>query len=520
MSFFIHPPRGDVRNIIIIFGDQLDREATVLQEIDKKRDAVLMMEAAGESREVPSHKQRTVLFLSAMRHFATELKKQDIRVIYHRLDDEDNPGTLYQCIEKTVQQFAPEQLRCTLPGEWRVLQMLQSLAGKLKVDLDVTEDQHFLTTPEEFSEWAAGRKEVVLEFFYRAQRKKTGILMKKDGKPVGGEWNFDKENREKFKSAPQPPAPYTPTVDEITREVMELVERVLPDLPGKLDHFQWPVTRRTALKALDDFIEKRLPNFGTFQDAMWTDQPWLYHSRISPAVNLKLLHPREIIDCAVEAYDAGKAPINSVEGFVRQLLGWREFIRGVYWHEGSDYGNRNYLDEHGELPEFYWTGETDMACMRDCLGQVVEHGYGHHIQRLMITGNFALIAGIDPRAISDWYLGMYVDAVDWVTLPNTLGMVMHADGGVVGTKPYAASANYINKMSNYCKNCPYDRKSRDNEDSCPFNTFYWDFLLRNEDKLSKNQRMAMSYRNVERISADEKKKIRSQAKKHRATFGI
>ena len=519
-SFYIHPPRGSVRDLVIVFGDQLDLDATVLTEMDKQRDAVLMMEAADESHHVPSHQQRTVLFLAAMRHFALELKKKDYRVIYRRLNDDANSDSFYGYITAAVDEFKPERLRCTRPGEWRVLTMLESLAGKLKIELDVTEDQHFFTTPSEFAEWAEGRKQLVMEYFYREQRKVTGILMESSGKPVGGEWNFDKDNRGTFKSPPNPPDPYVPTVDEITREVIDLVKRELPDLPGHVEQFHWPVTRRTAMKALDDFIEHRLSKFGTYQDAMWTDEPWLYHARLSPLLNLKLLHPREVIDRAVEAYEAGTAPINAVEGFVRQLLGWREFIRGVYWNEGNEYGNGNFLDEQGELPSFYWTADTEMACMRDCIGQVLEHGYGHHIQRLMITGNFALIAGINPRAISDWYLGMYVDAVDWVTLPNTLGMVMHADGGVVGTKPYAASANYIGKMSNYCKNCRFNPKTRADVDSCPFNTFYWEFLMRNEEALGKNHRMAMSYRNLKRINSDEKKKIRERAADLRATFGI
>jgi deoxyribodipyrimidine photolyase-related protein len=311
--------------------------------------------------------------------------------------------------------------------------------------------------------------------------------------------------------------------------VLAAIKRVLPELPGALESFAWPVTREQALAALDDFITHRLPRFGPFEDAMWTSEPTLYHSTLSSSLNLKLLNPRECCERAVEAYRDGKAPLQSVEAFVRQIIGWREFIRGVYWLEGPAYADRNGLDQQGELPSFYWTADTDMACMKACVGQVLDTGFGHHIQRLMVTGNFALISGVNPRAVSDWYLGMFVDGVDWVTLPNALGMVMHADRrtgaakgvtGLVGTKPYAASGKYIQRMSNYCTGCRYDPAERGGKSACPVTVFYWDFLIRTREQLAQNQRMAMILKNVDRMTPQARIQITMDADLLRKKFGI
>ncbi|MEO1085314.1 MAG: cryptochrome/photolyase family protein, partial [Acidobacteriota bacterium] len=354
----------------------------------------------------------------------------------------------------------------------------------------------------------------ILEYFYRAERKRLDILMDRS-KPAGGEWNFDSSNRKSLPSSVtlEPPKRFEP--DAVTREVMELVERHFPDAPGRLESFGWAVTRDQAEEALDDFISHRLPLFGDYQDAMRSGEPWLFHSLISPALNLKLLNPRRAVEAAVEAWRSGAAPLNAVEGFVRQIIGWREFIRGVYWHEGPDYAARNALESHGELPELYWTAETDMACMADSLDQVLENGYGHHIQRLMVTGNFALMSGVDPKAISDWYLGMYVDGVDWVTLPNTLGMVMHADGGRVGTKPYASTGAYIHRMGDYCGACRFHPKEKTGDRACPFTTLYWDFLDRQRERLGDNRRMAFAWRNLDRLD-DQMPAIRGRAERFRA----
>ncbi len=527
-----HPPiRG---RLAIVFGDQLDLDATLIRSL-APGDTVLMMEVAEESRHVPSHVQRTALFLSAMRHFAEELVRRNARVRYVRLDDPENTGGFESEITRAAAAVQPSEIVCTEPGEWRVRAMLERVSASIGIPARFLPDEHFLTTREEFSAWAKGRSALTMEFFYREQRRKTGYLMEGTGKaakPLGGAWNFDKDNRLPFGKngptpRPRPPISFEP--DDTTRDAFAAIKRVLPGLPGSAESFSWPVTRAQAVAALNDFITHRLPQFGPYEDAMWSDEPTLYHSTLSSSLNLKLLNPRECCGQAIGAYRAGKAPLQSVEAFVRQIIGWREFIRGVYWLEGPTYVDRNGLDQHGMLPSFYWTADTDMACMKACVGQVLETGYGHHIQRLMVTGNFALMSGVHPRAVSDWYLGMFVDGIDWVTLPNALGMVMHADrrpraargvSGLVGTKPYAASGKYIHRMSNYCKGCRYDPSERTGANACPFTVFYWDFLIRTQGQLSENQRMKMILKSVERFSPQARAQIRIDAGLLRKKFGI
>jgi deoxyribodipyrimidine photolyase-related protein len=515
-------PTGTVRDLVLILGDQLSRDYETIRDLDHERDAVLMIEAREESTRTPSSKQRTTMFLAAMRHFALDLVGRGARVRYVLLDDEDNAGTFAGEIERAARELKPKRLRVVHPGAWRVLREIEDAADKADLELDVVEDTHFLCTIDEFMAWREDRKTMVLEHFYRRMRKKHDVLMTKDGNPVGGEWNFDKQNRKAFKRAPRAPRPYSPETDDVVDEVVDLIERELPDLPGRLDGFHWPVTREKALRALDRFIEDRLPTFGTYQDAMWTGENTLFHSLISPAINLKLLDPREVIKKAVAALDTngGDAPINSVEGFVRQVLGWREFIRGVYWTEGEEYESRNGLRAQGDLPECYWTAETDMRCMRESIEPVLESGHSHHIQRLMVTGNFGMLAGVHPDEMDAWYLGMYVDAVEWVTIPNTRGMSQHADHGVVGTKPYASTGNYIKKMSNYCEHCRYDPGVKTGEDACPFTTLYWDFLIRNEKRFADNTRMNLMMKHVENLSKSERVELTTSAKKTRARLGV
>jgi deoxyribodipyrimidine photolyase-related protein len=518
--FSIDPLTGPVAQLTVVLGDQLDSASPALETLDRTKDAVLMMEVAEEATHVPSHRQRSALFLSAMRHFAQELQRRRFRLRYVRLDDPANTQSFTKEALRATRELAPSALRVVRPGEHRVLAAVQSWERRLKTSVEVLEDAHFLTPLPDFEAWRRDRRRLVMDHFYREQRKRLGILLTSGDKPAGGAWSLDTSNREAFTSAPNPPRPHRFRPDAVTRDVIGLVQRSFPDAPGRLSQFVWPVTRRQAKRALADFVQHRLPQFGTYQDAMWAGQPFLFHSLLSPALNLKLLQPRELVDAAVDAYEAGAAPLNAVEGFVRQVIGWREFIRGIYWSEGAEYGRLNALDAKGALPSFYWTGETDMACLRDALGQVLQYGYGHHIQRLMVTGNFALIAGISPRAVADWYLGMYVDAVDWVTLPNTLGMVMHADGGIVGTKPYASTGRYIDRMSNHCRGCRYDPRKRDGEDACPFTTFYWDFLLRHRPRFRKNPRMTMMLRNVDRLGRDERRDIRRRADRLRVVLGV
>ena len=527
------PQTGGGR-LAVIFGDQLDLDAPLISTLEAD-DTVLMMEVAGESQHVPSHVQRTTLFLSAMRHFAADLIKRKIRVRYINLEDPENTGAFETELTRAIAALKPTQIVCTQPGEWRVLTILERVGDATGIPLTVLPDEHFLTTVEEFAAWAKDRTALTMEFFYREQRRKTGYLMDGHGKgaqPVGGVWNFDKENRLPFGKqgpSPKPRKPLTFKADATTRAVISAMKKVLPALPGATESFGWPVTREQALAALDDFITHRLTNFGAYEDAMWTNEPTLYHATLSSSLNLKLLNPRECCERAIKAFNDGEAPLQSVEAFVRQIIGWREFIRGVYWLEGMEYADRNGLNQQGKLPDFYWTADTDMACMKACVGQVIETGYGHHIQRLMVTGNFALISGVHPRAVSDWYLGMFIDGVDWVTLPNALGMVMHADRrpkaskgvtGLVGTKPYAASGKYIERMSNYCTDCRYDPAERSGPSACPVTVFYWDFLIRTRTQLSQNQRMAMIMKNVDRLTPQTQTQITIDAALLRKKFGI
>lgn len=524
------------RRLVPVFGDQLDPDARLIRSLTAD-DTVLMMEVAAESEHVASHVQRTVLFLSAMRHFAAELRSRGLDVRYVELDDPANTGTFAGEIRRAIKAVKPDRMVCIEPGEWRVLEILEHAAEEAGIELEVVPDEHFLTSREEFFEWAEGRKSLTMEYFYREQRRKTGYLMKgpSGDEPDGGEWNLDKANRETFSRSGPDPSPKPPKafdMDDITQAVVKSVRKDLPDLPGTLDddaEFRWPVTRQEALAALDDFIKHRLEHFGPYEDAMWAGEPVLYHSVLSSSLNLKLLNPRECCERAIAAYTTGKAPLQSVEGFVRQIIGWREFIRGIYWFEGSQYGQRNAMKAQGKLPDFYWTGETDMACLRECIGQVLQTGHNHHIPRLMVMGNFALIGGVHPKAISDWFLGMFVDGIDWVTLPNTLGMVMHADGrdglgkgvtGVVGTKPYAASGQYIQRMSNYCRECRYDPGVKTGEDACPFSVFHWDFLISHREHFADNQRMAMILKNIDRMKKDELTQITVDARALRKRFGI
>jgi deoxyribodipyrimidine photolyase-related protein len=501
---------SETRGIVLVLGDQLSENNPALAASDPSCDRVLMIETRGEAAHVPSHKQRIALFLSAMRHRAGELSSSGWSVDY--VDLEAACGSLAEGLAEAVKRHKATCVRVAEPGEWRILEAIRDACEESGADLEILDDPHFYVTRDEFSSWAADRKSLIMEHFYRATRKRFRVLVE-DGKPTGGKWNFDRENRGTFGSeGPEDlPDPMRFTRDEITEAVLSDVERHFPDHPGRLETFRWPVTRTQARRALTDFVSRRLPRFGEYQDAMWQDEPFLYHSLISASLNLKLLDPRECIDAAVEAWRNEQAPIQAVEGFVRQILGWREFIRGIYWLKMPDYAEGNALNARRPLPSFYWTGETGMNCMAQAIGQTLDHGYAHHIQRLMITGNFALLAGIDPAAVCDWYLAIYVDAVEWVELPNTLGMALHADGGVVGTKPYAASANYIRRMSNYCEDCQYKTDRRTGEDACPFNFLYWDFLARHRDRFRDNRRMTFPMRNLDRLEPEELDKMRAAA---------
>jgi deoxyribodipyrimidine photolyase-related protein len=505
-----------VRHLVIVLGDQLDAASCALQDFDATQDVVWMAEVAEESAHVWSAKQRIAVFLSAMRHFAAEVRGRGFALAYTRLDEPGNLGTLPLELGKTIAQLQPAALVLTAPGDYRVLQSLRAVAKQHGMVLDLRDDTHFFSTVREFAAHAEGRKQLRLEYWYRELRHKHGVLMEGTA-PLGGQWNFDADNREAFgKAGPQNvPPPTRFALDSITLEVLALVNTRFASHPGTLHSFSWPVTRPQALLALQAFIEQRLPLFGKYEDAMWAGEAWLYHSHLSSALNLKLLNPREVVHAAEDAHRAGHAPLAAVEGFIRQILGWREYVRGIYWTHMPDYLERNALDAQAELPHWYWTGQTDMACLKDAITQTLEHGYAHHIQRLMVTGLYALLLGVKPQAVHHWYLSVYVDAVEWVELPNTLGMGQFADGGLMASKPYVASGKYIQRMSNHCKGCRYDPALSTGPTACPFTTLYWDFLLRHEALLKKNPRMAMQLKNLARLDQPARDAIIIQATAHR-----
>jgi len=507
-----------VRNLVVVLGDQLDRDSAALADFDAKTDRVWMAEVREESDHVWSHRARITLFLSAMRHFGLAIETEGLPLTYHALSRHAY-DSLGQALAADIDRFRPRNVVMAQAGDYRVQSSLTDVVNASPASLDLRSDNHFLCSADAFEEWAGSRKQLRLESFYREMRKRTGFLMEHNG-PVGGEWNYDRDNRQRFgKKGPGLPPPWPSfQPDAITADVIAEVGETFADHPGSLDNFDWPVTRADARLALQDFVECRLATFGPFQDAMWTDQPFLYHSGLAAALNLKLLHPTELIEHAIEAFERKQAPINSVEGFVRQVLGWREFVRGIYWREMPDYLTRNVLGAKQPLPQFYWSGDTDMSCLRSVIGQTLDHGYAHHIQRLMVTGLFALLLGVDPRRLHEWYLAVYVDAVEWVEAPNTIGMSQYADGGLLASKPYVATGKYIKRMSNYCENCRFDPDKATGEDACPYTTLYWDFLERHQSRFARHPRTALQWKNLERLGADEKRAIRTQSERIRKQF--
>ncbi len=501
--------------LVLILRDQLDRSAAVLDDLDPEQDVVIMSENDRDRGRFREHKQRLAIGFAAMRHVRDDLREKGVTVEYETatppasntgyLAENEGDSPLIRFLQKKIEEHDPEVVALTEPGRIGLLNDIEAACEESGTECRVFADRHFLCTHEDFEAWADGRKELTLEYFYREQRRAYDVLVTDDGKPEGGDWNYDSDNRESFSNDGPGMIPPGPTFehDDITTEVLEFVRTEFASAPGDLDAFRWPVTPEQAEIALDDFIENRLPTFGTYQDAMWTGRAFLYHSCLSAAMNLKLLSPLDAVKAAEEAYRDGHAPINAVEGFIRQILGWREFVRGVYWLYAPEYGHKNALDAAMDLPELYWTGETQMRCLSECVGQVKEHGYTHHIPRLMVIGLFGMMAGVDPAQMNDWHEAYYVDAWEWASQPNMIGMALYADGGVVGTKPYTASGKYISRQSNYCSHCAFDPAESTGEEACPFSTFYWDFLNRHQETFSGNRRMNFQLANVRRKSDDE-----------------
>jgi deoxyribodipyrimidine photolyase-related protein len=497
------------RNLVFILGDQLSPHIASLRMCDPSQDIVLMAEVMDETKYVRHHVKKIAFLFSAMRHFARELEDLGWRVDYRKIDDADNAGSFTGELARAAARHRPKRILVTHPGEWRVADALLVAKEELDVPLDVIPDDRFIASIDEFAQWAKGRKQFRMEYFYREMRRKTRLLMDGD-EPTGGAWNFDKENRKPPKADLAPPKPLHVKPDAITRDVLTLVRARFSDHFGDLEPFWFAVTRKDAERALDTFIKHGLPHFGDYQDAMLVGEPFLYHSLLAQYLNCGLLDPLAICRRVEAAYLSGDAPLNAAEGYIRQIIGWREYVRGIYWLKMPEYANSNYFDAQRALPAFYWGAETRMNCMCEAIGQTKREAYAHHIQRLMVTGTFALLAGVSPQELHEWYLSVYADAYEWVELPNTIGMSQFADGGLLASKPYAASGAYIARMSNYCKGCAYDVKQRTGETSCPFNSLYWDFLQRHRDKLVRNPRLAQIYRVYDAFAPAEKKAIEAR----------
>jgi deoxyribodipyrimidine photolyase-related protein len=506
-----------LRTLVLVLGDQLSHDSPAFIGFDATHDAVLMIEAPGEAGHVWSHQARIVLFLAAMRHFRDELRARGFTVHYIALGDSALPG-LRERLAEQLQRLRPARLGLLEAGEWRLQEDIAAVAATAGVPMHAVEDRHFMCSRSEFARWAARQgPSLRMEFFYREMRRRHRVLLDAQGGPEGGRWNFDADNRKAYpKAGPgliPPPAFFEP--DVLTREVIAEVAQRFNGHPGSLQHFGWPVTRVQALEALANFIDARLEGFGPHQDAMWSATPFGWHSLLSPALNLHLLDPREVIAAAEAAWRAGRAPLAGVEGFIRQILGWREFIRGVYWLDMPGLAQANHLQHGRALPAWYWTGATRMACARAAITQTLHYGYAHHIQRLMVTGLFALLAETEPRAVTAWYLAVYVDAVEWAELPNVAGMALYADGGRFTSKPYVASGAYIQRMSNHCGACHYAPTAKDaqarGKPTCPYTVLYWNFLDKHEPALAANPRTALMAKSVARLTGPQRAELRGAA---------
>jgi deoxyribodipyrimidine photolyase-related protein len=497
--------------LIPVLGDQLSHQLASLRDVDPGGAVVLMMEVAEETTYVRHHQRKIALVLSAMRHFATELRSARWTVDYVRLDDPANQGSFTGEVVRAARRHGAASIRIVEPGEWRVKTAIDQWAGLCRIPVDVLADDRFICGILEFQTWAQTRNDLMMEYFYRTMRRKTGLLLTEDGKPEGGTWNLDKDNRAPPRRGLTFPTPMHFLPDETTTEVLQLVAARFSNHFGRLENFALPVTAAQAASALDHFILTALPDFGTYQDAMVTGEDWLFHSWLSPAMNLGLLTPLQVATAAAEAYARGDVPLNAAEGFIRQVIGWREYVRGYYWMEMPDVAQANALEATRPLPSFYWTGETDMRCMAEAIRNTRDNGYAHHIQRLMVLGNFAMLAGVRPQEVADWFLVVYVDAYEWVELPNVIGMSQHADGGRLATKPYAGGGAYINRMSDHCGSCRYDVKQKTGPEACPFNALYWDFLARHERRFRRNRRMIQMYANWDRMAPALRDRYRASA---------
>lgn len=498
------------KNLVLVLGDQLTHSLPAIAQGNPQTDVILMAEVDNEATYVKHHLLKITLIFSAMRHFANELEQRGFHVVYVTIDNPNNTGSLLTEVQKALSQYQCQHVTLTHPGEFRMLREFEQWHTELGVPVTICEDNRFLATTKDFATWAQGRKQLRMEYFYRDMRRRYQVLME-NGKPTGGKWNYDQQNRKPFDDAVTIPEKTTFAPNSVTQSVMNTVQQLYSTHMGSTEHFDLAVNREHALVVLNEFINTRLANFGDFQDSLVQNEHHLFHSHISAYLNIGLLLPMEVISAAELAYREGNAPLNAVEGFIRQILGWREYVRGLYWLKMPDYAAKNFLDAQRNLPDFYWTANTDMNCLSQSVGTTIDNAYAHHIQRLMVLGNFALLAGIHPNQVNEWFLAVYTDAFEWVEMPNVTGMAIFADGGVMASKPYASSGAYIHKMSNYCQHCHYNVKGKHGPTACPFNYLYWDFLHRNGAKLAGNPRLAMPYRTLSRMAQDKLDKYLNDA---------
>ncbi|MFW2589597.1 cryptochrome/photolyase family protein [Sagittula sp. SSi028] len=492
--------------LILVLGDQLSESVAALRAGDKETDIVVMAEVADEASYVGHHPKKIALIFAAMRKFAARLREDGWQVSYTELDDTQNSGSICGELLRRAEQYGASEVVATEPGEWRLIDAL----GNCPLKVRQLEDDRFIASHRDFQDWAKGRKALRMEYFYRDMRRKTGLMMEGE-QPAGDQWNYDHDNR-KPAGGEVDTAPMQFTPDDIVNDVLDLVEARFGDNFGDLRPFHFATEPGQARRALAHFVRHALPKFGDYQDAMMEGEHFLWHAHLSGYINIGLLDPLEVCQAVEAAWKAGDAPINAAEGFIRQIIGWREYVRGIYYHEGPDYTRRNHLHHDRDLPWLYWGGETQMRCVGQAVAQTRTEAYAHHIQRLMVTGNFALLAGIDPWQVHEWYLSVYIDAFEWVEAPNTVGMSQFADGGVIASKPYVSSGNYIKKMSDHCGHCAYNVNAKDGEDdACPFNLLYWHFLDRHRERFSGNGRMGNMYRTWDRMAEDKRARILKQA---------
>ena len=495
-----------MKRLILILGDQCSPGIVALKDADPETDIVVMAEVADEASYVPHHPKKIAFIFSVMRHFAEDLRNDGWQVEYTPLDDPDNSGSIVGELLRYADKHGATEVIATEPGEFRLIEALQ----EAPIPVHLIEDDRFIATRAEFNDWAKGRKQLRMEYFYRDMRRKTGLLMDGD-KPEGGKWNYDNDNRKPAPDHVDYSGPLRFEPDQITAGVLDLVTRRFANNFGDIKGFWFATTRADAMQHLRHWIDGALKHFGDFQDAMLNDQRFLYHSITAQYIHAGLLDPLEVCQAAEDAYRSGHAPLNAVEGFIRQIIGWREYMRGIYFLEGPDYVTRNELAHRAELPAFFWTGETRMTCVAKTVIQTRDEAYAHHIQRLMVTGNFALLAGVDPAQVHEWYLAVYADAYEWVEAPNVIGMSQFADGGIVASKPYVSSGAYIDRMSDYCKSCHYKVKDKTGRQACPFNTLYWHFLDRHRTRFESNARMGNMYRTWDRMDATRRETVLADA---------